>query len=134
MTERRFKYATTLSWIGGEYNQPDAEIDVVASFSVSWGSPESGAWCGPPEDYNPGSDSVVEDVQIIEIEGKPPAEYLKYADRPSEEIQTFIDKLEMDHDEAMLEVASAIMGAEHDDAEERRYEARFERDRDWSDE
>lgn len=63
----RYTYACTLSW-GGD--TPTAEVEVEVSYTVAWGSPETGNY-GPPEDYDPGSPSVVEDIRLEKVEGKP---------------------------------------------------------------
>lgn len=64
---RRYTYATTLSWGGDE---PTAEVEVEVSFSVAWGSPETGRW-GPPEHYDCGAPDEVEDIRLETVEGKP---------------------------------------------------------------
>ena len=63
----RYTYATCLGWGGDE---PTAEIDVVVSYAVAWGSPETGRF-GAPEDYDPGSPDVVEDLRVEKIDGRP---------------------------------------------------------------
>ena len=63
----RYTYATCLSW-GGD--TPTAEIDVEVSYTVAWGSPETGRF-GVPEDYDPGSPDVVEDLRVEKIDGRP---------------------------------------------------------------
>lgn len=64
---QRYTYATTLSW-GGD--TPTAEVEVEVSFTVAWGSAESGRF-GPPENYDPGAPDEVEDVRLEKVEGKP---------------------------------------------------------------
>ena len=67
MASPRYTYACTLSW--GD-DTPTAEVEVEVSFSVAWGSPERGRW-GPPEHYDPGAPSEVEDIRLEKVEGKP---------------------------------------------------------------
>lgn len=63
---RRFTYAASLSFGGDE---PTAELEAEVDFTVDWGSPESGR-SGPPEDYDPGSPSTVEDIRVLKIDGR----------------------------------------------------------------
>ena len=62
----RYTYATCLGWGGDE---PTAEIDVEVSYTVAWGSPETGRF-GPPENYDPGSPDEVEDLRVEKIDGR----------------------------------------------------------------
>lgn len=62
---QKFKYACTIEAPGDEI-----EMEVVVSYTVSWGTPESGRY-GPPEDYDPGSPDEIEDIQILTIDGEP---------------------------------------------------------------
>lgn len=64
---RRYRYATCLNWGGDE---PTAEVEVEFSFSIAWGSPETGRF-GPPEDYDCGAPHEVEDIRLELVEGKP---------------------------------------------------------------
>jgi len=66
MTEHRYTYATTI-YCDAE-DVPFAELEVEVSYTLAWGSPESGR-LGPPEDYDPGSPSVVEDIRVERVEG-----------------------------------------------------------------
>lgn len=116
---RRYTYETTLSW-GGD--TPTAEVEVEVSYTLSPGSPETGRW-GPPENYDPGSAAVVEDIRLEKVGGKP---------RPwrpglvtDDEFATdCIEKIEGSdaHLEAMINEASEIEAGERDAAEERRWE------------
>lgn len=63
---RRYTYATCLSWGGDE---PTAEIDVEVSYTVAWGSAETGRF-GAPEDYDPGSPDEVENLCVEKIDGR----------------------------------------------------------------
>jgi hypothetical protein len=67
MKAHRYTYASTIQFDGDE---PFAELEVEVSYEVAWGSPESGRW-GPPEDYDPGSASVVEAVRVETINDQP---------------------------------------------------------------
>lgn len=62
----RYTYATCLGW-GGDI--PTAEIEVELSYSVAWGSAETGRF-GPPEDYDPGSPDEVEGLCVEKIDGR----------------------------------------------------------------
>ena len=64
---RRYTYGTTILFDGEE---PYAELEIEASYEVSWGSPESGRW-GPPENYDPGCASVVEALRVDTINDQP---------------------------------------------------------------
>lgn len=118
---RRYTYATTLSWGGDE---PTAELEVEVTFTVAWGSPESGRF-GPPEHYDPGSGSVVEDIRVETVESmeRPWRLHPGGDDALAAEI---IAKLEMDHEADMLAEAAEEEAAAHDDAMERRAEERRE--------
>lgn len=59
-----FTHYTTVNLGNGEAS----EFDVTLTFSVAWGSPETGRF-GRPEDYDPGCGSEVEDIKVASIEG-----------------------------------------------------------------
>lgn len=61
---QKFKYACTIETPGDEI-----EMEVVVSYSVAWGTPESGNY-GPPENYDPGSPNEIEDIEILSIDGE----------------------------------------------------------------
>jgi hypothetical protein len=67
----RYRYSTTLSF--GSDGEPNySEVDVTVSYTVAWGSPESGAgYMADPYRYDPGSPDVVEDIRLELVEGKP---------------------------------------------------------------
>jgi hypothetical protein len=120
--DRRYTYAASLSWGGDE---PTAELEVEVSFSVAWGSPESGRF-GPPEDYDPGCGSVVEDIRVEKINGRPYADFHRDEGRPGSAMSAIIDKLEMDHEQDMLAEAAEDDAARRDsyleaEADERRW-------------
>jgi hypothetical protein len=117
MEARRYTYAASLSWGGDE---PTAELEVEVSYSVAWGSPASG-WGGPPEHYDPGSGSVVEDIRVETVESleRPWRLHPGGDDALAAEI---IAKLEMDHEQEMLAEAAEEDAAAYDDAMERRAE------------
>lgn len=118
---RRYTYATGLSW--GDF--PTAELEVEVSYSVDWGSPESGFY-GPPEDYDPGSPAIVEDIRVEKIDGLPVAEWeaqsTEYA--PGHTVASIIDKLEMDHEADMIAEATEAEVAAYDDYQESLWEER----------
>jgi hypothetical protein len=124
---RRYTYATCLSWGGDE---PTAELEVEVSFSVAWGSPESGRF-GPPENYDPGSGSVVEDIRVEKIDGLPvtqwEAESTEYM--PGSTVEAILQKLEMDHEEEMISGATQDDDAARDSYLEQAWkDERFEAD------
>lgn len=95
MSDRRYRYATCLMF-GTDGEADHVELDVVATFTVAWGAPESGRYGGPPEDYDPGSASVVEDVRLVEP-----------ANLSAENEADVLSRLEDDvHTAAMLQAAS----------------------------
>jgi hypothetical protein len=61
---KTFTHYTTVSLGSSE----GSEFGVTLSFSVAWGSPETGRF-GRPEDYDPGCGSEVEDIKVQSIEG-----------------------------------------------------------------
>lgn len=107
----RYTYACTLSWGGDE---PTAEVEVEVSYTVAWGSSETGR-NGPPEHYDPGSADEIEDIRLEKVEGKPRpwGMYSGYIPNEDDEFATVcVEKIEGDkhHYEAML------AGAVEDDA------------------
>lgn len=124
--ERRYTYAASLSWGGDE---PTAELEVEVSFTVAWGSPETGRF-GPPEDYDPGAGDLIEDIRVETIDGLPLADALKRGGgeyMPGETVRQIIDKLEMDHEAEMIAEAVDDDAARRDsyleaEADERRLE------------
>jgi hypothetical protein len=123
---RRYTYGASLSW-GGD--TPTAELECEVSYTVAWGSPESGRF-GRPEDYDPGSASVVEDIRVETIDGLPLADALKRGGgeyMPGETVRSIIEKLEMDHEADMIAAAVEDDAARRDSyleglADERRLE------------
>lgn len=67
MEAHRYTYATTLAYSTGIVPETD-EVEVEVSFTVAWGSPESGRF-GRPEDYDPGAASEVEDLKLLSVDG-----------------------------------------------------------------
>lgn len=116
-----YRYACTLSWGGDE---PTAEIDVTVSYSVAWGSPESGAgYMADPASYDPGSGDVVEDIKILTVDGKPWPVDVTYGFLG--ELATYgllADKLLDDHEEAMILAAIEDEAAREDQAADDRFE------------
>lgn len=118
----RYRYATCLSW-GGDI--PTAEVEVVVSFGVTWGSPETGRF-GPPESYDPGSPDEVEDIRLELVEGKPRpwGMYSGYVANEDDEFELeVIEKLDGHHDdmiaEAQMSEAAAFDAAMDARADER---------------
>lgn len=118
---RRYTYAACLNWGGDE---PTAELEVEVSFSVAWGSPESGRF-GPPEHYDPGCGDVVEDIRVHTVESmeRPWRLHPGGDDALAAEI---IAKLEMDHEADMLAEAREEEAAAYEGAMERRAEEQRE--------
>lgn len=115
----RYHYACTLSWGGDE---PTAELEVECSYSVAWGSPESGRF-GPPEDYDPGAGDVVEDIKILTVNGKPWPVDISYGfQTEAQSHELLVEKLEGDHEEAMLLEAIEAEAMRADDAADDRFE------------
>lgn len=61
---KTFTHYTTVNLGNGEAS----EFEVTLTFTVAWGSPSSGHF-GRPEDYDPGCDSQIEDIKVVEING-----------------------------------------------------------------
>jgi len=125
-----YRYACTLSWGGDE---PTAEIEVECSYSVAWGSPESGRF-GPPEDYDPGAGDVVEDIKILTVGGKPwPVDLSWGFQTEAQDHAMLVDKLESECGDFMLAGASeeeaCLREAAADDRFERMREEMIEDDR-----
>lgn len=98
----RYRYATCLNW-GGD--TPTAEVEVVVSFTVAPGTPESGRF-GPPETYDPGSPAEVEDIRLELVEGKPRpwGMYSGYVANEDDEFEReAIEKLESHHADMLAE-------------------------------
>lgn len=102
----RFTYSTTISFDTGE-GGPD--YDVTISYSVSWGTPESGTHNCPPEDYDPGSATVVEDVRLETVDGKPRpwGMYHGYVPNEDDEFETTVLD-DIDEDELIANAAEII--------------------------
>lgn len=124
MSRTRYRYATTLAW-GGDV--PTAEVDVEVSFTVAWGSPETGRF-GPVEGYDPGSPDEVEDIRLETVNGKarPWGMYSGYVANEDDEFeQEVIWKLEDQHADMIAEAVEAE-AALRDDAMERRWDEQRE--------
>lgn len=116
---RRYTYATTLAYSTGGIPEAD-EVEVEASFTVAWGSPETGNY-GPPEDYDPGSGDEIEDLKLLSVDG---------VGGPFDQHDeaAILQTLAQNHVEAMLSEASEAEAYDEDVAAERRHEEQ----RDWS--
>ena len=128
---RRYHYAASLSWGGDE---PTAEHEVEVEYSVAWGSPESGRF-GPPENYDPGSGDMVEDIKLLLVNGKPRPWDMGFGFITDGEFEEMIrEKLDCDeHLSAMIQGATEDDQAAEDsyreaEADERRLEARHAQD------
>ena len=116
---RLYSYACTLTW-GGD--TPTAELEIECSYSVAWGSPESGRF-GPPEDYDPGAGDVVEDIKILTVGDKPwPVDLSFGFQTPAQDHETLVDQLISDHETDMLAEAVDVEAGREEAAAEDRFE------------
>lgn len=69
-TGKNYKFSTCLSF-GTDGEADYVELDVKISYDVVWGSEESGRFNGPPENYDPGSPDEIENIAVLEIDGRP---------------------------------------------------------------
>lgn len=125
---RTYRYATTLSF--GTDGEPGyTEVDVEVSFSVAWGSPESGRF-GPPEDYDPGCGDEVEGIKLLTVDAKPRPWDMGYGFVTDDTFAEMVaDRLDDERD-AMIAAAIQDEVAARDsyleaEADERRLERRF---------
>jgi hypothetical protein len=102
---RRYFYSTCLMF-GTDGEADHVELDVTVSFTVARGSPESGRYGGPPENYDPGSPDEVEDVRLVEGN----------AGLSAEQELVVLSRLEDDvHTAAMAEIAREADAADAPD-------------------
>jgi len=96
----RYRYATTLSF--GSDGEPNySEVEVEVSFTVAWGSPETGAgYMADPYKYDPGSPDEVEDLRLEQVDGRHPNEA---TDQEAEAL--ILQEIAQNHTEAMLQEA-----------------------------
>ena len=114
-----YRYACTLTWGGDE---PTAEMEVECSYSVAWGSPESGRF-GPPEDYDPGAGDVVEDIKILTVGGKPWPVSISYGYQTEAQDHAMLaDKLLDEHEANMIVSAIEEEASRADAAADDRFE------------
>lgn len=94
---RRYTYATTLAYSTGDVPETD-EVEVEVSFTVAWGSPETGDY-GPPEHYDPGAPDEIEDLKLLSVDG---------VGGPFDQHDeaAILQTIAQNHAEAMLEEAS----------------------------
>jgi hypothetical protein len=121
----RYTYATTIYGVAEDV--PFAELEVEVSYTVAWGSPESGRF-GPPEHYDPGSGSVVEDIRVERVEGleRP---WRLHPGGDDALVALILGALDDDGERAAMiqEAAEEDAGAYEDAMERRAEEAREER-------
>jgi hypothetical protein len=115
----RYHYTTSVSFGGDE---PAAEFEVTLSYTVAWGSPETGRF-GPPEDYDPGSGDLVEDIRVEKIDGKARPWWWIYG-TDDERAATIIDHIGDKLDDELIANAVEHGEYERDQAAEMRAEAR----------
>lgn len=88
----RYRYATTLDFGADEH-------EVEVSYTVAWGSPETGAgYMADPYKYDPGSPDEVEELRLELVDGEPGP-----FDQEAEAM--VLQTLAQDHTEAMLQEA-----------------------------
>lgn len=107
-------------------NDEASEFEVTLTFSVAWGSPETGRF-GRPEDYDPGCGSEVEDIKVVSIEGMTSGWGKAFAMgyQTDEQIADAVIEALTDADlDRMLVEASEEAFADAVDAEEYRAESR----------
>lgn len=102
---RRYTYATTLAYSTGDVPETD-EVEVEVSYTVAWGSPETGNY-GPPEDYDPGCPSEVEGLKLLSVDG---------VGGPFDQHDeaAILQTIAMNHTEAMLIEAGEMEAARED--------------------
>ena len=114
-------------------HEEDDGIEVEVTFTVAWGSPESGRF-GPPEDYDPGCGDEVENITVIKVGGLTEGYGKAFAMGYQSDAQIaadIVEELQSDrHQEAMIELAIDEAAADHERgleyaAEERRDAARY---------
>ncbi len=118
----RFTHYTTVRLSADE----GGEFDVTLTYSVAWGSPEVGRF-GPVEGYDPGSDSEVEDIKVVEIEGLTEGwgKAFAFGYQTDEQIADAVIEALTDRDyDAMLVEASEEAAAHAIEAAEYRAESR----------
>ena len=114
----RYTYATCLNWGGDE---PTAEIEVEVSYTVAWGSAETGRF-GVPEDYDPGSPDEVEDLRVEKIDGRSVEASPGLLVPILEKLEEIEDRLFPD----LIAHAIEIEAGRADEAAEYRHQSRFE--------
>lgn len=121
MSERRYTYACTIPF--GQDGEPGySEVEVEVSYSVAWGSPETGRF-GPPEHYDPGCGDMVEDIRLEKVEGKPRPWDMGFGNWPDDEFEKdVIERLEA-HEDRMIAEASEEEAYHADAGREYEYEA-----------
>ena len=103
-----------------------AEFDVKASYTVAWGSPETGRF-GPVEGYDPGAGDVIEDIKLLTVSGKAGPWDMGYGFLSDAEFaEMVVEMLEADHAEQMLHEAAEDEDGRREQAAEYRAEARRE--------
>lgn len=119
---KRFTHYTTVRLSAGE----GGEFEVTLTYSVAWGSPETGRF-GPVEGYDPGSDSEIEEIKVVEIDGLTSGWGKAFAlgFETDEQIAAAVIEALTDSDiDAMLVTASEEAAADAVEAAEYRAESR----------
>lgn len=100
----QYTYATTLTYSTGAVPEVD-EVEVEVTFTVAWGSPETGAgYMADPYKYDPGSPDEIEDLTLRSIDGigGPFDQHDEAA---------ILQKITQNHHDRMLEEASQMEAA-----------------------
>lgn len=102
---RKYTYTGVVETPGDEI-----EMEVAVTYTVSWGTPESGNY-GPPENYDPGSPDEIEDIEILTIDGEP------YTGTPA---RIWVLAMMETYHEDMIDEAIKDSGPDPDDMRDRR--------------
>lgn len=122
---RTYHYEATVC-LGGDGEDESAEFDVKASFTVAWGSPETGRF-GPVEGYDPGAGDEIEDIKLLTVNGKARPWDMGYGFLSDDAFaEMVIEMLEAHHAEHMLHEAAEEDDGQRDQAAEYRAEAAAE--------
>lgn len=105
-----------------------SEFDVKVSYTVAWGSPETGRF-GPVEGYDPGSASEVENIKVLSVQGLTEGWGERFAfgfQTDAQIADTIIEALDDDDllASAREEEADSAVRADEERAERRREDAR----------
>jgi hypothetical protein len=94
---RRYTYTCNMEW--EDHNETVTAVldDIVVTYGVEWAE----AAPGPV-------DSTVVDIEIVSIDGKPWADVDGGYGGKADLLDTIVNRLEMDHEERMIEAATEV--------------------------